>query len=175
MRRASRTLTLVAALLVSASAAQAQNRDWYLYLEGSGGAISPLSGTVITGLTNETKILSYGQNFYLPLDAQGVPGALQFRPLRLLKEVDGASPRLAQALANSETILTCTLTLYDYGMGPLAPLYEIQLIGAQLIGVSSGGDTNLAMSGSAGTETVSIAFASVKQTDVASGQSTTIP
>jgi len=89
--------------------------------------------------------------------------------------VDGSSPRIAQALATSETISNCVITLYELPGGAPIPLYEIELIGAQLIGVTGGGDEVGASSGSLGTETVSILFQSLKLTDFASGQSSTIP
>ena len=175
MARSTQILALGGALLLTASAAHAQSQDWFLLLVGNAGAISENSGTTTTGLTDTTEILSYGQNFFLPLDAQGTPGPLEFRPLRVLKAVDGSSPRIAEALATGEGITTCNLTLYEYGIGAPTPLYEIQLIGARIIGVSGGGDAALAMSGSPGNEAVSIVFQSLKLTDVGSGQTTTIP
>ena len=172
MRRAIRALVLCAGLFGSstllAASAQAQT-GWYLLLEGQGGPISMHSGVLTSGLTDTTEVLGYGQNFFLPLDPQGVPGQLSFRPLRILKLVDGSSPRLAEALATSETITTCKLTHYQLGGTPTA-LYEITLATPQIIGVAGGSDAT-----SVGTETVSIAFARVTLKDVASGQTTTIP
>lgn len=175
MLRIAKGLVLVVLILLGASAAQAQSKHWYLLLEGQTGPISAHSGVLVTGLTDTTEILAYGQNFYLPLDPSGVPGSLEFRPLRVLKYVDGSSPRIAQALATSETISNCVITLYELPGGAPIPLYEIELIGAQLIGVTGGGDEVGASSGSLGTETVSILFQSLKLTDFASGQSSTIP
>lgn len=173
MRRILRPDTLLAALILfvamtASSSAQAQSR-WMLLLEGQAGPISAHSGTVLSGLTTQTEIFSYGQNFFRPLDPQGVPGQLSFRPLRMLKDVDGSSPRLAEALANDEEITTCILTHYQLGGTPTA-LYTITLTAPKIVGVAGGGDAM-----SVGTETVSITFTSVKLTDEVSGQTTTIP
>ena len=162
-----RTVGLALALVLSAGVAGAD--DWYLLLDGQSGPISAHSGTVVSGLTDQTEILSYGQNFFLPLDSMGTPGPLQFRPLRVVKAVDGSSPRIAEALANGETI-TCVLTLYQ--LNPTTPVYEYQLITPRIIGVSGGGATP---SADPGAETVSILFQSIKITDLVGGQTTTIP
>lgn len=172
MRTITRILVLTLGVVLLASTAQAQSRDWYLLLVGQAGPISANSGTVVTGVTDQTKILSYGQNFFRPLGSTGIPGALEFRPLRMLKEVDGSSPRIAQALANGEAITSCVLTLYEFP-GP-TPIYEILLGTPQIIGVSGGGDAMSAAT-SKGTEIVSILFQTLKLTDVTSGQTTTIP
>jgi type VI secretion system Hcp family effector len=174
MRRSLRILVCLAAVTLAASAAEAQNRRWFLLLEGSGGPISAHSGVVTPGLTDTTEIHSYGQNFFIPIDSMGNPGQLSFRPVRVVKDVDGSSPRIAEALANGETLTTCTLTLYELaGGGGPTPLYEIILTGGRLIGVSGGGESVTA--NGPGTEIVSILFQSMKITDLASGQSTTIP
>ena len=169
MRRTLPIAGMAGILVLAAGVARADG--WYLDLVGQAGPISAHSGTVVVGLEATTEILSYGQNFFLPLDSMGTPGALEFRPLRVLKAVDGASPRIAQALANGETITNCVLTLYQVG-GSLTPLYEIQLITPAVIGVSGGGDSGTS---NPGLETVSILFQSLKLTDIVSGQSTTIP
>ena len=176
MRRNTWIPVLTAAVLLLASAAEAQTRDWYLLLVGQAGPISANSGTIVTGVTDQTIVLSYGQNFFLPLDSMGTPGPLEFRPLRVLKEVDGSSPRIAQALANGEQITSCVLTLYEWpgGGGSPSPVYEILLGTPKIIGVSGGGDS-MTTPGGTGSEVVSILFQSLKLTDAASGQTTTIP
>jgi type VI protein secretion system component Hcp len=154
--------------MVVASSAQAEPR-WFLLLEGA-VEISAASGTTAQGFENWTEILSYGQNFFLPLDAQGTPGSLEFRPLRVVKAVDGASPLIAQSLAAGEVLKTCTLTLNDSAPGP-GEIYKIELDQAQLIGVSGGDDGS---SGTAGTEVVSILFGRVTLS-YAGGPPITIP
>ena len=174
MRRILQTLAVTAGWILVAGAAQAQSTEWYLLLEGQTGSISSHSGTPQSGLTNQTKVLSYGQNLFRPLDGSGSPGALQFRPLRVLKLVDGSSPRIAEAIATSEAITNCVLTLYQLGAGAPTALYEMVLTDAQVIGAAGGG-MGSGSGGLGGTETVSILFQSATLTHLASGQTTTIP
>ena len=170
MRRWLPVWLAIGAIAIAADAAHAQSTTWYLQLVGNSGPISEHSGTVTQGVETQTKILSYGQNLFLPIDPQGVPGALEFRPLRLLKETDGSTPRIAQALALGEAITECVLTLYQFP-GTIQ-LYEIELGTPQIVGLSGGGD---AQDGTAGAETVSILFQSLTLTDHGNGQTTTIP
>ena len=169
-------ILLRAALVTCLLGAGASQAQWYLLLAGEGGGISSNSGTVTQGVTDRTRVWSYGQNLFLPLDAQGVPGALELRPLRVVKDVDGSSPRIAKALATGEEITACSLGFYDNsgGGGALVLKYEIVLGNPTIIGAASGG-TDGGGGGGFGTETVTILFESVTLTDINSGQTSEIP
>lgn len=159
--------------LFAASAAQAIPTKYYLLLEGSGGPISALSGTLTAGLTNQTEVLSYGQNFVIPVDpGDGSLGAFSLRPFKIVKAVDGSSPRLAQAMAAQETMSSCTLTLYDLAGGTPTALYRLDFTDAQIVSITSGGAGSAAGGAS---ETVGLVYKSVEITDIIAGTSATVP
>ncbi len=170
MLRTVRTLALVVALLALASSPSRAD-TWYMLLEGDNlGSISSFSGTVQQGVTDQTELLAVGQNLFLPLDAQGTPGALELRPIRVVKYVDGSSPLLAKAVATSEPITNCVLTRYTTG-GTFTAVYSIELTGAQVIGVSMGSGDGQSLD----TEVVTILYTGATITDIAGGQMAEIP
>ncbi len=141
--------------LGAASPAGAQNAI-FMELVGQTGPISALSGTLQAGYTNHTEILQLGGNLYLD---SGVPPKLVQRPFRLQKAVDGASPRILEALTNGETITKCVIH-YVALNGAATEYLRIDMHDPALVGLApsaSGGGAP-----GPGTEVVSISYSAIQ-------------
>jgi type VI secretion system secreted protein Hcp len=90
----------------------------------------------------------------------GLPtGGQQHRPIRILKNVDPASPKLLNALVNNETLTTVTIDFIRPGSaGAEVHFFTVELLNAHVVSIlpshsSQADDANVAMN-----ETISLTY-----------------
>lgn len=100
------------------------------FIQG-GSEVAPHEGKIVV------KRYSYGVN--APYDpATGIPdGGRQHRPVRILKEVDQASPLLFNAMAGNETLTQVYIEFYQPGSsGAEEFFYSVLLTNAHVVSIS---------------------------------------
>jgi len=102
--------------------------------------ITGIVGSVIEAPhENSMEVIGFGHNVSLPYDSlTGVPnGTPQHRPIRVLKEIDKASPNLASALFNNATLETVVIRFWRPGSGgEEVNFYTIELFDAHLVSIT---------------------------------------
>ncbi|MEM6930953.1 MAG: Hcp family type VI secretion system effector [Myxococcota bacterium] len=109
----------------------------YLKVEGeSQGSID--GSSTRAGHENEIEIYGWSHEIISPRDAaSGLPtGRRQHKPITLTKPIDKATPLLAGAHVNNETLTSVVLRAYEpNAAGVEEQYYTIELINASIVGI----------------------------------------
>lgn len=101
-------------------------------------------GVVVGGVTHAGKegsmeVIGFGHSISAPYDVvSGLPkNARQHRPIRVLKDVDRATPILANLLFNNENITEFSIKFYRTNSdGSEHQYYTVELLGAHLVSIT---------------------------------------
>jgi type VI secretion system secreted protein Hcp len=129
---------LAVSLLLTASTAASAALNAYMTIEGS--SQGNIEGDVTrVGLEDHILVESVGYNLTAPLDAaSGLPtGKRQHRPVRIIKPVDKATPKLFMALTTNEVLTDVVIKFYKPNFdGNEVHYFTIELLDARIISVS---------------------------------------
>lgn len=111
--------------------------DGYATIEGETQGV--IAGDVDdVGHENSIRIKGFGSSVSADFDmGNGVPtGALQHRPIRILKKIDPASPKLLQAMDTNEKLVLVTIEfIRPGGGGGEEHFYTVQLLNAYVVSI----------------------------------------
>ena len=167
--------SLAAVFLVTPMAAKAAD-DIYLYLSIAG---SDIDGDVqLEGREDSIRVFSASATGFSTIDpASGRPtGRRQHRPFVLTKAIDKASPLIAQAWNQGQSVDHAEFRFYRRDeTGVEVHYYTIRLEGGTVMSLStrSPNTQNPANAAVPPTETIRIAFSRIQWTDEINGTSTT--
>ncbi len=124
-------------ILAAASPSALAALDAFATMEGD--QTGPILGDVdVVPFEGMIRIKGFGSSVSADFDmGTGVPsGGHQHRPIRLLKNVDPASPRLFQAMIDNETLVDVTIRFIRPGSsGSDEHFYTVQLINAHVVSI----------------------------------------
>lgn len=125
----------LACILTSTNASAAL--DAFATIEGETQGV--IIGDVdIAPYENTIRIKGFGSSVSADFDmGTGLPtGADQHRPIRILKNIDPASPKLLQAMDTNETLVLVTIQFTRPGpVGSEEQFYTVQLVNAHVVSI----------------------------------------
>ncbi|MDH5711565.1 MAG: type VI secretion system tube protein Hcp [Gammaproteobacteria bacterium] len=111
----------------------------YAYMSITGDTQGEIKGSVtMAGREDSMEVINFGYNVSTPYDpASGAPtGQRQHRPIRILKEIDKASPLLFQALVTNENLSEVIIRFYQPSQtGQQVQFYTVWLYNARLVSI----------------------------------------
>lgn len=110
------------------------------YMNITGELQGNIQGSVtLAGRENTMEVIGFGHNVSTPYDSStGIPnGTPQHRPIRVLKDIDKASPLLANALFNNENLTTVAIRFWRPApSGEESNFYTVELVDAHLVSIT---------------------------------------